>query len=749
MTRSHLWVLLTGTLTLGYTGSIGAVEKDTSAGVLEELLVTARKREESLQDVAVGVSLLTGKALAEAQLRNAADLATLIPTLNVQASSGPATQSFNIRGIGTQSFSKGVEPSVSTMLDGVVMGRSGMAFVDLVDIERVEVLRGPQGTLYGKNASGGVIHIITQDPTEELHGTVSATAIEEDEYRLDGTISGPITDSLRFRLTGSVVDDDGYVTNYYNGNTVNDSEEYNIRGKLLWQPDDALELIWSSDYSEVDCRCTALSLRSIMESPVQEAMIAEQLPVVPSNTNQDVNNDQETFSDRDASGHSLTLNWMLDKLTVTSISAYREWNSEGAVDFDNRPSNPFELEFPRPFQTEQEQWSQEFRFTSADHDWGNYVFGLYYFQQDIDDGNTIDTTFLAPVFEPVSRASDTSVKSKNAAAFGELSYILTEGWQLTVGARYTYDELEYDTVIAGAHPIVFPDEGSASGNHDEDDISPRLALQWDASDTMMAYASYTAGYKGPGFDTGLAAGGALVEPETSDAYELGLKSTWFDNRLALNIAVFYAEYQDFQAESFEDLNPNDALPGSFIQVNAGEVTTQGVEIDFLASPLDNWSLRGGLAYTDAEIDDYPRGNCSSGQKYRGECPLGYQDLSGGTLSHTPEWKLTLGTDYTIDLESIEAKLVFGGDLRYQDEVLFNLSQDEFSREDSYTIVDLRASLAGTENGYKVMVFVKNVFDKHYASLIYAQANELLPHSYIHYVPKYANRQWGLELRYDY
>ena len=326
--------------------AIASSDDKSSQPLLEELIVTARKREQNLQDVAVGVSLLQGDAMSEAQLRNAAELSTLLPTLNVQASSGPSTSSFNIRGIGTQAFSSAIEPSVSTMLDGVVMGNSGMAFVELVDIERVEVLRGPQGTLYGKNASGGVVHIITRDPTPELSGTLSATAIEDDEYRLDGTVSGPMTDTLGYRLTGSALNDDGFIKNRYDGEKLNSNDSYTLRGKLLWQPNEDLELLWSSDYSTTDCDCTALSVRSIMASPQQDALLQEQLPVVPSDDNQDVNNDYETFTDLTGSGHSLTLNWSLGDYRVTSISAFRDWDSQSIVDLDNRPSNPLALTFP-------------------------------------------------------------------------------------------------------------------------------------------------------------------------------------------------------------------------------------------------------------------------------------------------------------------------------------------------------------------------------------------------------------------
>lgn len=713
--------------------------------ILEELIVTAQKREQNLQDVPVGVSLISGKAMQEAQIKNAGELATLLPTLNVQASSGPSTSSFNIRGIGTQAFSPGVDPSVSTMLDGVVMGRSGMAFLDLVDIERVEVLRGPQGTLYGKNASGGVVHIITRDPTPELSGTAAATAIEDGEYRLDGSIAGPITDTLGYRLTGSGVDDDGYSKNYYNGETVNDNESYNTRGKLLWQASDNLEFMLAGDYSKSDCNCTALSVRAILPGPDQQALLDDQLPVVPSDHNQDVNNDQETFTHIRSGGYSLTADWDLEEFVLTSITAYRDWESESIVDFDDSPENPLALSFPSPPKTEQDQVSQELRLASAPAEWGSYVVGAFYFEQNVDTSNTTTTALFEPFVPATTRASKTNVDSKNAALFGEVNFNLWHDWQLILGGRYTYDDLSYRTTADRTDNFIFPPPGEASDSQNESDFSPKVSLQWDVRDYAMVYASYVSGYKGPAFDTGLITGGESVKPETSDSWETGLKSRWLDNRLILNVAVFYAEYHDFQAETSIDVGPL----GTIVLTNAGEVSTQGVEAEFLSQPLDDWTISGGITYTDASIDDYPNGNCSGGQKYRGECPENFQDLSGGDLPYIPKWKLNLSTDYTIALQNAPFDVILGANLRSQDDVLYELSQDPYTQQDAYTIVDLRTILAGKDAGYRVTAFVKNVFDKNYASLIYANSPALLPNGYIQLVPKYANRTVGLEVRYDF
>jgi len=713
--------------------------------ILEELIVTARKRQQNLQDVPMGVSLLPGKAITEAHINSSAELATLLPTLNVQSSSGPTTSSFNIRGIGTQTFSPGVDPSVSTMLDGVVLGRSGMAFLELVDIERVEVLRGPQGTLYGKNASGGVVHIITRDPTSELAGTVAGTYIEDNEYRVDGTVSGPIADGLGYRLTGSRVYDDGWAKNVYNGDDVNDTDSYTVRGKLLWQASADLELLAAADYSTNKCDCIALSVRSILDGPKQDELLSYQSPLPPGKNQQDVNNDQRTYNDNTSNGYSLTANWTIGDHTLTSISAYREWENESIVDFDRGDTNPLTLGFPALPKTEQDQFSQEIRVASPSRDWGSYVTGVYYFEQDIDNSNSTSTDF----FELITRTSRTHVEGVNAALFGEVNINLWQDWQLILGGRYTYDELQYRTTADRTDNLVFPPPGEASDKLDETDFSPKAALQWDFDENAMVYASYVSGYKGPAYDTSLIAEGAVVDPETSDAFETGLKSSWFDRRLFLNIAVFYAEYDDYQAETSLDDNPDDLRPGSPVLVNAGNASTKGVEIEFLAQPLDHWTVNGGLAYTDGTIEDYPDGNCSGGQIARGECPGRTQDLSGGRLPQTPKWKLNLGTDYTIELDRIPFDLTLGANLRAQDDVLYDLSQDPYTEQDSYTVIDVRAALASRDKRYRVTAFVKNVTDTHYASLIFANSADLQPNAYIQLVPKYAHRTAGVELRYDF
>ncbi|NND66764.1 MAG: TonB-dependent receptor plug domain-containing protein, partial [Halioglobus sp.] len=333
---------------------------------LEEVLVTATKREASLQDVSVAVTALSAEDLGLAQITSSEDLTFLVPALNLQKGSNPRQTSFSIRGIGTQSFSSAVEPSVSTMVDGVVMGRSGQAFMQLLDVQRVEVLRGPQGTLFGKNATGGVVHIITQNPTDTTTGEISVTAITHDEYRGGLTVSGPLTDTLGYRLSANGKDVADYTQNEFDGNKLDGNEEWSVRGKLRWLPAENLEFKWASDKSDRSCDCTTSPLRSIDPFGGNEEQVAEILdrisPVVPGDENTQVNINKLNFSDAENSGHSLEVNWDIGEFTLTSVSALREFEVNGFGDIDSQPIDL--LGFDQFGSSQTEQFTQELRLLS-------------------------------------------------------------------------------------------------------------------------------------------------------------------------------------------------------------------------------------------------------------------------------------------------------------------------------------------------------------------------------------------------
>jgi len=731
---------------------------------LEEVLVTATKRESSLQDVSVAVTALSAEELQVAQIVSSEDLTFLVPSLNLQKGSNPRQTSFSIRGIGTQSFSSAVEPSVSTMVDGVVMGRSGQAFMQLLDVERVEVLRGPQGTLFGKNSTGGVVHIITQNPTDETTGEVSATVINDNEYRGGLTVSGPLSDTLGYRLSanGTYVDD--FTQNKFDNSELNGSEQWSVRGKLRWLAADNLEFKWASDISDRSCDCTAGPIRQLEPFGGNEDQVAEILdsiaPVIPGDENKDVNINKATFSDSETSGHSLEINLDIGEYTLTSISALREFEVNGFGDVDSQPTDAFG--FDQFGFSETEQFTQELRVLSPAGERFSYVAGLFYFDQTVE--RRFRREFEFQEGNPGIAIADFEVDTKNWAAFGEATYNLTDTVRIIVGARYTEDKLDFVFMrTQDGFPLGLPDPVAPTpGDTQEDDLSGKFAMQWDYSDSGMAYASYTSSYKGPAFDITFGTkpeGLQPVDPETADAFELGLKTTLWDGRLRLNAAAFYAEYQEFQAQAFFDpdgapdcpeddplCDPNDD-PGSFLLINAGEVSTTGLELDFMVQLTESLRVTGGAAWIDAEIEDYPGGPCSGGQQFRGECPEdGLQNLSGGQLPYSPDWKINLAATYTFFLDgNFDVDVI--GSVRSQDDVQYSLTQDTETIGDAYTIYDLSLALNAKDDSWRTTLFVKNLTDEFYPSIIAGNNENILPNGYTHRYGKQAERTFGLQFDY--
>lgn len=733
---------------------------------LEEIVVTATKRESNLQDVTVAVTALSTEDLINAQITTAEDLTFLVPSLNLQKGANPRATSFSIRGIGTQSFSSGVEPSVSTMIDGVVLGRSGQAFMQMLDVERVEVLRGPQGTLFGKNATAGVVHIITQNPTDEPSGEISLTAVNDDEYRGGLTSSGPLTDTLGYRLSATGSTMDNYTKNYFDGDKLNGVDEWSVRGKLRWLPTETLEFKWASDYSDRDCDCSAAPIRSLEPFGGNEEQVQEILdaiyPVVPGDDNKDVNINKDPFSESESWGHSLEANWDIGEFTLTSITAHREFEVNGFGDVDSQPTD--NLGFDQFGSSETEQFTQELRLLSPADGRIRYVAGLFYFDQDVERG--FRRQFEIVEGQPGIAIADFDVDTTNWAAFGEVTYDITDTWRIIVGARYTEDELEF---LFGrtqeGFPLGLPDAVEPTpADTEEDDLSGKVALQWDFSDAGMTYLSFTQGYKGPAFDVTFGTNPTSIEPvdpETSDAWEFGVKTSLFDDRVRLNAALFYAEYEEFQSQAFFDpdgipdcpaddpgCDPTDD-PGSFLLINAGEVTTQGLELDFAAQVSENLRINGGAAWIDAEIDEYPEGPCSGGQQFRGECPdSGLQDLSGGDLPFSPDWKINLSATYSLFLDS-GFDVDFIGMMRAQDDELYSITQDEFTVGDSYTVFDASVVFRDHDDQWRATLFVKNLTDEFYVRSIEANNPNILPNGYNHRYSKQSERTYGMELRYQW
>ncbi len=355
-----------------------------------EIVVTAQKREERLQDVPLAVTAVSAETLTTRQINDTNSLVLAVPSLSFQQGANPANTSFRIRGVGTALFGQGVEPSVSVVVDGVVAVRSAQGFSELADIEQVEVLRGPQGTLFGKNASAGVISVTTARPTRDFEGKGEITIAEHNEYRARGTVSGPITDTLRARVSGFYSDVQGITRNIGTNEWVNGTKNWGIRGKLEWEAASNLTFLLMGEYRETDSNCCASTLIDI-RNPLLQTVVG---PIRATRRNRQINEDTNTFSNSSAQTYSLQADWDLGAATVTSISAYQKFNLDvnQPIDRINAPAPiflgsaavaPYTFWNQNGGQVDLDAWSQELRIANDGTSDLNYVFGAFYMHSDI------------------------------------------------------------------------------------------------------------------------------------------------------------------------------------------------------------------------------------------------------------------------------------------------------------------------------------------------------------------------------
>jgi len=747
-----------------------AQEAAPATGALEEIIVTAQKREQNLQEVPVAVSVLTGEALNRSTSFNIEGLQTLVPSLNFKKGGTNLNSSLFLRGVGTINFSVAAEPSVSAVVDGVVMARAGEAFGDLFDVERLEVLRGPQGTLFGKNSSAGVINVVSVMPGSELGGYVDLGWYEDDEIRVKGAVDVPVSENFRTRLTGFVSEFDGHITNLYDGKKINGYDRYGLRGIAQWDATEDLQFTFIADWREADDNCCGeiLAIPPVGANALAVQQLLQGVDLRGDET-REVRHNLTTRTEEEAWGTSMQVDWDVGDHALTSITAYRSWDNREIREgdwFDQAAAyvgNTFaQLHDDGP--QESTTLSQELRLASPVGQFFEYVLGLYYFEAEADRVFTrrvinctastlpVDATGLRPCTPAastiVNAESTASFGSEitNYAMFGQTTLNFSDAWRGILGLRYTNDEVSYyhDRIPSPvAAPGLRTDTTGYRDETDEDDLSGKIGVQWDTTDWLMTYATYTRGYKGPAYNvffnmnpTSL----PVIEAETVDAYEIGLKATLFDGSTIVNVAVFDASYDNYQA------NVPDNLNGVVVTrlTNAGEVSTSGVEVDFVSRPFDNFTLSGGLAYTDAQIESFtpPPG-----------APPGTSDRNGEPLPLAPEWKVSLVGDYRWEMGELPFDFFANLAASYTDSQVSELPDTAANVPintplvtiDSYSLLDGTIGAETKDGRYRLSIVGRNLTDESYASLISTGG----PTRVRYLIPREADRYFGVQFRANF
>ena len=764
-------------------GAAPAFAQDTAPAdddAVSEIIVTAQKREERLQDVPVAVSVISGATLANQGGVNLESAQYLVPTLNFRKSGTTINQSLFLRGVGTSTFSIAGEPSVSTVLDGVVYSRAGEAFADLVDIERIEVLRGPQGTLFGKNASAGVVNIISKRPTDEFEGTIEASFFTKSEYRGRGIINLPVSDNVRSRFTGFYGRYDGNIRNIAANvnDRVNGYKHYGFRGIVEADLSDTVKATLIADYRKSNDDCCA---EVIGTAPTGLGLLALAGINFQRDNTRTINQNLVTQTIEKSYGSSLQLDAELGGQTVTSITAYRKYNNREIRDGDFVGAafaglNQLHDDGPQTGKT----FSQELRLTSPGKQRLDYVLGAFYSRAQSERTFTRRDIVCNPapaggvllpcgaVGAPASTFPNGSATFgsvfKNFALFGQATFNIADRFRLIGGLRYTVDQLDvFHSRVSpltgpGIQPnfdagvfnggLVGPNGGFIAGPSNripfrnkvtKENLSGKAGAQFDISNNSTLYATYARGYKGPAFNVFFnltAVGTGPIAAETANSYEVGLKNTLFGGKVVLNLAGYYAKYNNFQAN-----NP-DIVAGVVVTrfTNAGDISTRGGELDLIWRPIKDLNISGGVAYTDAQVDAFripPGGN-----------PANIVP-SGTALAFAPKWKATLGADYRIRTgRGIDFTLGTQTSTQSKQLSLFDPSAAlrAAGTIGAYSLVDVSVGVVDADDRFRVILQVKNLFDTSFASSI---VNGGPGGSFRYLIPREADRYFGITGRFNF
>jgi iron complex outermembrane receptor protein len=700
------------------------------SATLEEVVVTARKKEESLQDIPLSVTAVTGESMRETMVSNLEDAQQGMANVNFAVRLGSAVPT--IRGVGFSILNNGTTANVAMHVNGVYIGRPMAVASSFFDVSRLEVVRGPQGTLYGRNATGGAVNIITNSPTEELSGYMDASFGNYDSASVEAAISGPINDKILARLALRTDRHDGWGKNIFSGNDVDAQDLQAFRTNFRFLVSDDWTVDWVTEKYHQNDSMYGMKFGGITNPDAVLGGVLLGGDAFPIGS-RDVNTERDIINKRDIFGTDITATWVGDELTFKSISAYRDTkvNVESDIDATNV------VVFSGPNREEDaEQFSQEFQLSYAGERL-SWLAGAFYYNEENDIATVSKEGYLlpnsaAPFYPPEDGVGSVllfvngaNVETTSYAVFGEATYLLTDKWSATAGLRYTYEEVEITDEYAPT-PTAFRDCNALECDLDFDNLSPRLIVKYEPSENWMLFASVSDGFKSGGFSVG--AKSPSFDEETIRSMELGAKATLMDERLQLSLTAFDYDYDDLQVTK--------VLDASALTENAATASIQGLELEAKWLVTDRLQVDVALGLLDAEFDEFESQNPS----FPGTPP---QDLSGNQLPQAPDMSLTIAAEYSWDV--MDGDLTLRGEMVHSDEYYLTSFNEEPDYQDSYEIYNVFLNY-NHPSGVRLGAFMRNADDELVKSSGYTTIVALGTPSFTSYLPP---KTYGVSIGYTF
>jgi iron complex outermembrane receptor protein len=771
---------MTGRLVLAASISLGALAFASPAlaqpaaaaddGDDEVVIVTAQRVSQNVQDVPIAITAISGNRLIESGTNSLENIGDLVPSVTFRKGTTNANSAIMMRGVGTITFSVAAEPSVSTVVDGVVLSRSGQAFIDLVDIQRMEVLRGPQGTLFGKNASAGLVSIVSRGGADSLEADLRVEAYEGNESRVRATVAGPLGEGFSGRLTAFGGSYDGNITNINGGaaEQINGYRRGGVRGILDWDGGSATVRVIADLFQSDDDCCAEIT--GVSRGAALDGLLG--FPVALGEDQRTVNHNLVTRTKDDQRSLTVSGDFELPgNMTLSVIGGVRSWENTEIREGDYLPRAVIGTpELHDAGLVETSQRSLEVRLASDQDQALTWQVGAFYWfsnnTQDFSRQVVSCTASAVPALPggavPCDRANNATtlyptatsrsdVDVTNMALFGQGTYNLTDQLSLTAGLRVTSDELSYvHTRAPGVNRVTgLPATGPgisgnpaggtiasggngtniSRGSSDNTNVSGRLVAQYEPTDDLMVYASYTRGYKGPAFNVFFnhtAPSNAVpIDEEISDSYEVGFKAQFLDRRLTVNGSLFDVTYEGFQANNFILLN-NQVISNL---TNAGTVTSQGYELDVLFAPISDLTFRASLAYADAKVERFnpnPQTNAPDAR-------------NGTKLPLAPELNYSLGVDWETDLGA-SLRLYTSASYAYTDSQFSDLGNS--GPLEDYGAINASIGIGDQDDRYRITLVGRNLADESYV-LLNTSAGQRL------HIPRDADRYYGITFSAKY